>query len=251
MMTGCGTLLPTRSTASRILLHGGRWCGCLVLIRHRHGPFASARSAFASASRIRAQERTPRRKLSSSYFSLGLWMRSSSSAKPASTTSMPSAFLSSCVTGIEPPPPMKKASRPHSAVSASRVLPKAGASIGKRIALPGAVLDELDRAVGSAGTPGEVAEGGADRVRILVEHQPERDLGRRLGRDHRLEALALIAAAHAVDLAGRTRPGHLEHRAAALAGGHREADGAEEGAFVERQLAHCARSAAGNSGTPS
>ena len=257
MMTGCGTRLPTRSTTSRIrcIVVGcaGHLSHRAPLIRRRPAVEPSAPGLSSRARRrMRAQERMPRRKLSSSYFSLGLWMRSSSSAKPASTTSMPSAFFSSWVTGIEPPPPMKTASRPHSAVSASRVLPKAGASIGKRMALPAPCsMNSTLQSAGSARAH-EVAEGRADRVRVLVEHQAERDLGRGLGRDHRLEALALIAAAHAVDLAGRPRPGHLEHasgRARPRAPRGRPRPGTRSGR--NGSSSHCARSAAGSSGTPS
>jgi hypothetical protein len=60
-------------------------------------------------------------KLRRSYFSFGLWMRSSERPKPVSTTSMRSFSLISVATGIEPPLPMKAASRPHSSVSAARV----------------------------------------------------------------------------------------------------------------------------------
>ena len=82
----------------------------------------------------------------------------------------------------------------------------------------------------------EVAEGVADLVRVLLVDEAERDLGRRLGRDHRLEALAGIAAADAVELGGRPRPDQLQHRAALLAGRDRQADLAEEalGRLAER-----------------
>ena len=201
---------------------------------------------------MRAQERMPRRKLSSSYFSLGLWMRSSSSAKPARTTSMPSAFLSSWVTGIEPPPPMKTAAR---APLVGQRLARLGE--GRRVDREAdraarAVLVKLHLAVGRQTRAHEIAERGADGVRVLVEHQAERDLGRGPGRDHRLEALALVAAAHAVDLAGRPRPGHLEHAAATLACRHREPDGTEKRAPGRTSASsHCSRRAAGSSGTPS
>ena len=83
---------------------------------------------------MRTQERMPWWKLASSYFSLGLWMRLSSSPKPARITSMPRTFLISTVTGMEPPPPMNVASLPHSSDSAFCAFAKAGALLGKRIA---------------------------------------------------------------------------------------------------------------------
>ena len=62
--------------------------------------------ACDSASRIRAQDRTPLWKLVRSYFSFGLWMRSSPSAKPTRITSSPSLSLNSVLTGIDPPAPI-------------------------------------------------------------------------------------------------------------------------------------------------
>ena len=58
------------------------------------GAVMSGDQARDRASRMRTQERIPLWKLRRSYFSFGLWMRSSSSAKPARITSMPSADLS-------------------------------------------------------------------------------------------------------------------------------------------------------------
>ena len=49
-------------------------------------------------------------------------MRSSSNPKPASTTSIPSDVFSICVTGIEPPEPIKTAGLPHSSDKAARAL---------------------------------------------------------------------------------------------------------------------------------
>ena len=115
-------------------------------------------------------------KLLSSYFSFGLWMRSSARPKPTITTSTPSLFLISVVTGIEPPPPMKAASLPHSSVSAPWVFWNTGAGGVEGDRGAGAVLVELDRAVGREPAVDVLAEGGADLVRVLVEDQAEGDL---------------------------------------------------------------------------
>src|SRR6185503_8549654 len=75
----------------------------------------------------------------------------------------------------------------------------------------------------------------ADLVGIHVADEAERDLGAGLGRDHGLEALAGVAADHAIDLASWARPGLLENRARLLAGGDRQTDVAEEGFVVETE----------------
>jgi hypothetical protein len=71
---------------------------------------ARSRTVFsqpsASAARMRAQDRAPLRKLSRSYFSFGLWMRSFARPKPTLMTSMPSFSLRSRLTGIDPPEPI-------------------------------------------------------------------------------------------------------------------------------------------------
>jgi hypothetical protein len=88
-------------------------------------------------------------------------------------------------------------------------------------------------------------------VGVLVEDEAEGDLGRRHRRDHRLEARALVAAAHAVDLAGGPGPDLLEHAAAELAGRDREADLAQEGLGVEAELLPVGAQHRGKLGTPS
>ena len=95
---------------------------------------------------------------------------------------------------------------------------------------------ELGRAVGRQPLAHEGAERFADLVRVLLVDQAERDLRRCLGGDHRLEALAGVAADDAVELGGRPRPDQFQHRAALLAGRHRKADLAEEalGGLAER-----------------
>ena len=101
----------------------------------------------------------------------------------------------------------------------------------------GAVGDELRRDVGRQPRLDEGAEALDDPLRVLLADQPERHFGARLGRQHRLRALADIAADDAVDVAGRARPDHLQRRAALLAGGNREADLAEERLLVEIEVA--------------
>src|SRR6266496_963976 len=75
---------------------------------------------------MRAQLRVPLWKDVRSYFSLGECTRSSSSAKPTSSESMPSTSRKSPTIGIEPPDPMVTAFLPHSAASAARALASAG-----------------------------------------------------------------------------------------------------------------------------
>ncbi len=60
-------------------------------------------------------------------------------------------------------------------------------------------------------------------------------MGAGLGRDHRLEAFAGIAADNAVDLAGRAAAGLFEHRTAFSHSGLGEAGAREEGLLVIRQ----------------
>ncbi len=50
------------------------------------------------------------------------------------------------------------------------------------------------------------------RLGVLLADQPEREFGAGLRRQHRLRSLAGIAADDAVDVAGRARPDHLQHR---------------------------------------
>ncbi len=72
------------------------------------------------------------------------------------------------------------------------------------------------------------AEAFADLYRLLPADKAERNLGRGLRRDHRLEAAAGIAADDAVDLGRGTRPGEFEDRAALFARRDRKTDRAEE-----------------------
>src|SRR5262249_48628456 len=104
----------------------------------------------ASAARIRAHERVPLWKLCRSYFSFGECTRSSSSAKPTMSVSMPSTRLKSPTIGIEPPSPPVTALRPHSAASAARVLRSAGLSNGSWIG--GASPKLLNSTLASAGS---------------------------------------------------------------------------------------------------
>ena len=175
-------------------------------------------------------------KLDSSYFSFGEWMRSSSRPKPTISESIPSSRLKSPTTGIEPPPPTRAGSIPHSSVSAARAPARYGPSKGSRVAPLPPWLVKVTRQSGGRWLVDEGPEIGADRFRILVADQPEGHLGRGLGRDHRLEALAGIAADDAVDLAGRPRPDLLQHRPPGLASRRRQPDRAEEfvGVEVER-----------------
>ena len=162
------TLVDSGLTACRILFNIKR----IVWLR----TVRSHRLSRPRRPALRAQERMPLWKLWRSYFSFGLWMRSSARPKPAITTSMPSLSLISVVTGIEPPPPTKAASLPHSSVSAPCVFWNTGPEVSKATARAGAVLVELHRAVGRQPRPDVLAERRADLVRVLVEHQPERDL---------------------------------------------------------------------------
>ena len=72
----------------------------------------------------------------SSYFSFGEWTRSSSSANPIISASMPSSCLKSCTTGIEPPMPTIAGVLPHSASSAAAPRCSIGQSSGTRKAGP-------------------------------------------------------------------------------------------------------------------
>src|SRR5690606_23264754 len=81
-----------------------------------------------SAARMRAQLLCPLWKEDSSYFSFGEWMRSSSSAKPTRSDSMPSSFWKSPTIGIEPPMAMVSACLFHSSDRADFALVTIGES---------------------------------------------------------------------------------------------------------------------------
>ena len=87
---------------------------------------------------------------------------------------------------------------------------------------------ELHRAIGWQAFLHKRAEGFADLHRVLLVHQTERDLGRGLCGDHRLEAFAGIAAGDAVYFRCRARPGKFQNAAALFAGRDGKADRAEE-----------------------
>ncbi|MCY1306973.1 hypothetical protein D9M70_568650 [compost metagenome] len=72
------------------------------------------------------------------------------------------------------------------------------------------------------------AERFADLLRVLVADEAEGNLRRSLGRNHRLEAFAGIAAGDAVDFGGRARPGQFQHRTVLFARRDRQADFAEK-----------------------
>ncbi len=67
-------------------------------------------------------------------------------------------------------------------------------------------------------------EQARDLLWVLVRHQPHRDLGPGPGRQHRLGALALIAAEDAVDVAGGASPDPLQRGVALLAEGGGDAE---------------------------
>ena len=97
-------------------------------------------------------------------------------------------------------------------------------------AIAGALEWSLNSALQSPGSRARdiVAERFADLVRHLAFHQSERNLGGSLRRDHRLGALAGIAADDAVDVAGRARRNLLDQEAILLAGGKRQPDRLQE-----------------------
>ena len=205
-----------------------------------------------SAARMRAQLRMPLWNEVRSYFSFGEWMRSSSRPKPISSVSMPSRRLKSPTIGIEAPEPISTASLPHSSVSARRAAPSAG--MPQSSAIAGAPVWLMNSAVQSAGSRArtKARKAVADPVRVLIADQAERHLGRRFGRDHRLRALAGVAADDAVHVAGRPRRDLLDQQAVLLAGRHLQPDLAEEALRRRvRAPSHCRRMSAGSSRTPS
>ena len=173
-------------------------------------------------------------KLDRLYFSFGEWMRSSSSPKPTSTESMPRMRLNWVTIGMEPPIAISTASR----APFLRERPLApsctqGLSLGWLTARSPPC--ERKVALQSAGRRASTKARKlcADRLRILVADQPERYLGRGLGRDDGLRPLADIAADDAVHFRRRPRPDLLQRRVALFAGRDRQPDLVEEGLLVE------------------
>src|SRR5690606_10353321 len=94
---------------------------------------------------------------------------------------------------------------------------------------------EFDRAVRRYPRSDIGPEGLPDRDRILIADKPEGDLGGSLGGNHRLEALAGVAAPNSVHLAGWPRPGQFQDRAPFFSRRDGQADLAKEfpGALTE------------------
>src|ERR1700727_1458505 len=86
------------------------------------------------AAKMRAQERAPLWNDVRSYFSLGEWMRSSSSANQTSRLSRLSSRLNEPTIGIEPPLPTSAAGFSHSTSSARRAIRNAWVLIGNEMA---------------------------------------------------------------------------------------------------------------------
>src|SRR5271165_1879718 len=143
---------------------------------------------------MRAQARAPLWNDSRSYFSLGEWMLSSSSANPTSRLSMPSSRLKEPTIGMDAPQPTR------------------------------AVADEFGFHVRGQAGGHERPERLDDPFGALLPDQPERDLGAGPRGQHGFRALARVAPDDAVDVAGRTRPQLLERRSVALARRRRQAD---------------------------
>src|SRR5262249_237257 len=120
------------------------------------------RCYFASAARMRAQLRMPLWNETRSYFSLGEWMRSSSSPKPISNVSMPSSRLKSATMGIDAPEPINAASLPHSCVRARRAAPNAG--IDQASETGGAPAWLMNSALQSAGRRARTKSRNASRI---------------------------------------------------------------------------------------
>ncbi len=178
-------------------------------------------------------------KLVSSYFSFGEWMRSSSSAKADQQRVHAEAALQQA----------DDRDRAAAADEGGLAVPFLGQRPARRLegrvierhdgGAPAAARLEARPAVGRQAVADEGPEELADALGVLVADQPEADLGVRLGRDHRLEAGAGIAAPDAVDLGGRARPEVLEGRVAVLAPGLAQADLAEEGLAEKPSRSHC------------
>jgi len=90
---------------------------------------------------MRAQLRAPFLKLDRLYFSLGLWMRSSSSPKPIIRLSQPSTSLNEVTMGIEAPEPISTAGLPHSSASPAAAACMKAVPVSKEMAVPACLLE--------------------------------------------------------------------------------------------------------------
>ena len=136
---------------------------------------------------------------------------------PSAACPPPGSSVVTSTTGIDPPLPISSAGLPYS--SASAAAPPGHEGLSTSTSMPGAAPKsrEVRPCAPAAAVRHETLELFHHLVRVLVRHQPERDLRRRLRRDHRLAAGALIAAPDAVDVGGRPRPQPLQRRIAAFA----------------------------------
>ena len=172
-----------------------------------------------------------------SNFSFGECTRSSSSAKPTRSESMPSTLLKSATIGIEPPAPTVTALlAPLLAPAPSRALSSAGLS--NESCSGGARPKLANSTLQSAGIRARTKARKASRI-FSGSCSPTRrneTLADRLAGDDGLGALAGIAADDAVDLGGRPRGDLLDQHAVLLAGRNLQPDLAEEllGRQVER-----------------
>ena len=161
----------------------------------RRGVTAAAVLHSASAASTRAHERMPPWKLDEIVF---LVRRMDAIVVEAEADHQrvhaEDALEHRPTTGIEPPTPTSAGSSPHSSGSALRARCRNGPSRAGGVAGLPPWAHELDAAVGRDARADEGAERFADLRRILVADEAERDLGGGLRRDHRLEAVAGVAA---------------------------------------------------------
>ena len=156
-------------------------------------------------------------------------MLSSSSPKPTSTVSSPSVRLKSATIGIDAPrADQQRLLAPFIGQRALRGGERLHVPVERNRRRVG-MIDELGRAIPRHPRRDVIAKRVSDLVGLLPLHQPERNLRGRLRRDHRLGALAGVAADDAVDVAGRARRDLLDQQAILLAGRNRKPDRLEEG----------------------
>ena len=131
--------------------------------------------------------------------------------------------------GIEPPAPIVTAFLPHSSASAGARLVERRI-VERQLRAPAKSAKLANSTVQSTGSRAlhEGAERLADLLGVLLAHQTERHLRRRLAGDHGLGALAGVAADDAVDLGGRPRGDLLDQHPVLFAGRHLQADLPEE-----------------------